>query len=331
MRNEIFILTGEHFDYSCGCSFCTIKKNVKRLLEKQSFNVHIEKLKLDWKRYPMVKTHFNMAIFYQNKVFGDFYFEANKMPIQLKEFAERYFDYVLCASTFIRDAWINSGVKDTMPIINSLGADIGLYNPYNTTKEKGVLKFLSVGNWQHVKEWQDRKGLSIIIEIFKELFTGRKDVELIIKTDQYCPHNYLGENIKLIKQRLTEVAMAELFKSCNVYISAHKGEGFGLGAYQALCTGLDIGATNYSGVTDFLNGRNATLFRYTLIDSIIYSKEKYENEILPQFAEPNREDIKKFMLDAVNGKIVKNRISNFQEYSWYDVVKALIGKISERL
>ncbi len=331
MKNETHILTGEHFDYACGCSFCTIKKNVKRFLEKQGFNVYLEKLRLNWKRYPIVKTHFNMAIFYQNKVFGDFYFEANKMPMQLKDFVERYFDYVLCASTFIRDAWINSGIKDKTLIMNSLGADIGLYNPYNTTKEKKVFRFLSVGNWQHVKEWQDRKGLSITIEIFKALFTGRKDVELIIKTDQNCPCKYLGDNIKLIKQRLTEVAMAELFKSCDVYISAHKGEGFGLGAYQALCTGLDIGATNYSGVTDFLNGCNATLFRYTLIDSIIHPKKEYKDETLPQFAEPNREDIKNFMLNAINGKIIKNTIKDFQKYSWQDKVKNLILNIREQL
>jgi glycosyltransferase involved in cell wall biosynthesis len=139
------------------------------------------------------------------------------------------------------------------------------------------------------------------------LFSGNKDVLLIIKTDEYAPDSLDKENVIIIRDVLPASKMAQLYKSCadnGAYISAHKGEGYGRTVLEALHFGCAIGATGYSGVMDFINAENATIFGYKLINHAIYPKNFYDCYKLPQFASPNAGDIKQFMVDVANN-IVK--------------------------
>ena len=45
--------------------------------------------------------------------------------------------------------------------------------------------------------------------------------------------------------------MLDLIHCCDVYVSLHRAEGFGLGMAEAMKMGKAVIATNYSGNTDF--------------------------------------------------------------------------------
>jgi len=58
--------------------------------------------------------------------------------------------------------------------------------------------------------------------------------------------------------------MADLFHACDVYVSLHRSEGFGLGMAEAMAIGKPVIATGYSGNLDFMNVANSCLVGYRL-------------------------------------------------------------------
>lgn len=231
MINKCIILYYRfHYDPNCFCSYCVNKKGLIKSLQKLGYTVSIEKFNCDWDYFYPAEYHFDYAIAYQNKIFGEFMFEADKMPLKVVEFAETYFDYILCGSKFLYKTWLNSGVDKKFLIPASLGIDTNIFNIKNCLNNMypDTFKFLSIGAWQH-DHWQDRKGFRQLIKIFNKLFANNKKVMLIIKTNSNAPTNMETHNIKIIREKWSDKEMANLYKCCalnGAYVAPHKGEGF---------------------------------------------------------------------------------------------------------
>ena len=56
-----------------------------------------------------------------------------------------------------------------------------------------------------------------------------------------------------------------LTNACDVYISLHRGEGFGLGIAEAMSLGKPVIVTDYSSTTEFCNKGNAILVPYKVV------------------------------------------------------------------
>lgn len=296
------IIFYRHFSIECYCSFCLLKQELIKGLKQEGINIKLKQWNIDWDSWYPVSIHFNMALCYKGKMLGEFFFESNKMPEKIVEFAEKYFDVILCSSKFIKEAWINSGIDKRLIHNSSWIWPIPDYLRFkgNRWYSSDKIQFLMVGNWQHDPSWQDRKGLQQVYDLWCEV--DRKDATLIIKTDKYAPSDLEKDNITVIRDKLSKIEIAQLYSSCQYYISAHKGEGFGRTVLEALYYGCNVGATGYSGVLDFLNEENATLFNYDLINHEIYPKEFYADNQFPKFAQPKAEDIKKFILNPTQRK-----------------------------
>ena len=334
MYNDIILYHSGHYSESCICSFCINRRNIKRALESLGYCVMMDALRCDWDYFYPSKIHFDFALGYQNKVFGEFMFEADRMPLKVVEFAERHFDYIICGSKFLKDTWIRSGVHSNYLIPFDLGIDTSIFTPRKPKNllYPGVFKFTSVGAWQN-EEWQDRKGFIGLIKLFKKVFEDRKDVMLLIKSNMHADMICSKGNVSIINKDIDTEELVNLYRSCAVegaYVHPHKGEGFGRTLLEALCCGCSIGATDYSGPLNFLNSNNATLFRYKLINSNIYNFAHYKDGVLPRFAEVNESDLTKWMLKSVRG-MKKNPQVNLEKYSWSTVVRGLMKSIERRI
>ncbi len=335
MLKDIIVYHSGHFSFDCSCSFCINKAALIDALNKLGYTVGILPFNCDWDYFYPAKIHFDYALMYQNKLFGQFMFEADKMPKKVVEFANTYLDYVICGSDFLSDVWVNSGVSKNYLINTCLGVDTTIFNTKPPTKlhYPDKFKFLVVGNWQHSPLWEDRKGMDIVVKLFTRLFANNPKVNLIIKTDNYAPSFSNMPNVVVIKDKLTDVAMADLYKSCAIngtYLSLHKGEGFGRTALEALCCGCNIGATNFSGVKTFLNSNNATLFNYKLADWHIYPSEFYDNNALPKFAQVDEGQAMTWMKSVVNKKS-KQATINTSEFNWVHIVNELMKKVKNKI
>lgn len=336
MHNDIILYHSQHaYSETCNCSYCVNKKGIIASLQKMGYRVFIDELRCDWDYFYPAQIHFDYAIKYQHKIYGEFMFEATKMPAKLVEFADTYFDYIICASKFLMQSWINSGTDAKYLIHAGLGLNTEVFNTDVCSKKlyPGKFKFLSVGAWQPAG-WQDRKGFEVLIRLFKELFKDNKQVMLIIKTNEAAKQVLSTDNIKIIRDSISEYDIADLYRSCakeGAYIHLHKGEGFGRTLLEALHCGCKIGATGHSGVLDFLNDKNATLFKYKLIETEVYLDSFYKDKRLPMFAQVDEDDVRRWMINVVKQKSTNPNFATRKEHSWDRVVQDLVKQILERL
>lgn len=153
----------------------------------------------------------------------------------------------------------------------------------------------------------ERKNILGTIKAFEMAFGSKSDRILIIRHINKANFpkaferlnaavNKSSCNIILIDGDLDkdgQQGLFQLYRACDVLLSLHRSEGFGLQMYEALKFNLPIIATAYSGNMDFLNEENAHLVPYDLVkvndpDNIYKSKSD-------KWAEPNLESAARFL------------------------------------
>lgn len=162
--------------------------------------------------------------------------------------------------------------------------------------------------------WSDRKNIFFTIKWFFETFADRPDVGLILKTnsgkstliDKRITESVVQGLIKetrkgpfprvhLLHGNLTSEEVASLYHHPRVFgfISATRGEGYGLPLVDAAASGVPVLATNWSGHLEFLKEGLFAGVDYKLKD---IPKNKIDNRIFfegTKWAEVDETDFKK--------------------------------------
>lgn len=107
----------------------------------------------------------------------------------------------------------------------------------------------------------DRKNPFAAIEIFRRAASRHGDARLVLKVSSWGWSPYNDRRLKeaiggdarihLVSEVLSCEEMAELVASCDVYLSPHRCEGFGLVMAGALLAGKQVVMTGWSGNMDF--------------------------------------------------------------------------------
>lgn len=71
-------------------------------------------------------------------------------------------------------------------------------------------------------------------------------------------------NGTLISEDLTRAEMDSLLACCDIYVSLHRSEGFGMGMAEAMALGKPVIATGYGGNTDFMPPGSAAMVGYQI-------------------------------------------------------------------
>ncbi len=103
--------------------------------------------------------------------------------------------------------------------------------------------------------------------------------------------------VQLIADTLSHADLLCLFASCDIYLSLHRSEGFGLGMYEAMRLGKPVVATGWSGNMGFMNESNACLAGYRLVPvrraGPAYSSRGYRTPVF--WAEPSIGDAARWL------------------------------------
>ena len=83
---------------------------------------------------------------------------------------------------------------------------------------------------------------------------------------QRCIEEHRLGNILVIDQYLSRQRILELIAAADVYLSLHRGEGFGIGMLEAMSVGTPVVAANFGGNTDFTTEETAFLVDCELVD-----------------------------------------------------------------
>ena len=129
-----------------------------------------------------------------------------------------------------------------------------------------------------IAEWTVRKGLTETVRAFAAAFGARDQVQLVVKTTPQdrtrrgrprhpfdvgtTPHALaaaLGDvndppRVSLITRTLDDDDIAALHRRGHCYVSLTRGEGWGIGAFDAATRGTPVVTTGWGGHLDYLNG-----------------------------------------------------------------------------
>ena len=142
-----------------------------------------------------------------------------------------------------------------------------------------------------IAEWNERKAPFLTIEAYLQAFTGRDRVLLLVKTSHWDRRASGGNHqlsrtagpgttawslarllaahpdppaIRLITRSLTDDEIAAIHRRGDCYVSLARGEGWGLGAFDAAAAGNPVITTGYGGQLDYL-GDSPQLVRFDLV------------------------------------------------------------------
>ncbi|MGE3854715.1 MAG: glycosyltransferase family 4 protein [Planctomycetota bacterium] len=112
-----------------------------------------------------------------------------------------------------------------------------------------------------------RKDPLASIEAFRQAFADRDDVHLLLKTsrghdvpDAYAMVEAAARNVPrvhLMDRVLPRQNLIALVASCDVLLSLHRSEGFGLGLAEAMAARVPVVATGWSGSEDIVSDATA--------------------------------------------------------------------------
>lgn len=241
---------------------------------------------------------------------GRVFWETDKLPA---EFAVncQLLDEIWTGSEFNANAIKKAGVTKPIFIIPEAidtNINIGEIEPYKI-RNMDDYKFYSIF------EWTDRKNPTALLEAFWMEFEQTQNVSLTIKTyiDNFTPEKKteITTNIRRIKNRLSLARYAPLFLYTNLmdrkqiyrfhssfdcFVSAHRGEGWGIPQMEALFMAKPIISTNCGGIHEYLDDAvDARLIKYQMVPLSGNNRNQQWYQADQEWAEVDKDDLRHAM------------------------------------
>jgi len=211
--------------------------------------------------------------FHQRTLVGSWYWELPTLAPNVREQAERV-DEIWVATRFVADAFRATVTKpvEVMPCVVEPIRDESLVTGDFDLDASKVTYLFGFDAHSTIA----RKNPRAVIRAFAQAFSRaerERDVQLVLKTinlaDLTEARSTIVREIQevggvLIEDDLTASEMGALTSLCDVYVSLHRAEGFGLGMAEAMYFGKPVIATGYSGNLDFMNASNSCLVGYRM-------------------------------------------------------------------
>ena len=245
------------------------------------------------------------------------------------------FDELWVPSKWQRDCTIAQGYpKDKIKVVPE-GVDVHTFYPDETathplTKDK--FTFFVAGRWDY------RKSIKEIIETFIKTFDKSVPVELIISVD----NPFSNDGLKTTEERLKHYGLEDdrikvlhfppreeyirLLKSCNVFVSCARSEGWNLPLIEAMACGVPSIYSDCSGQLEFASGRGIPV---KISHELPVSASTYNhfNENVGNYYEPDFNDLSEKLLmsyekyDTFKKLALVDSKHIREEFSWENIAK----------
>ena len=132
-------------------------------------------------------------------------------------------------------------------------------------------RFLTVTNSHDL----ERYNTQAVIDAFCQAFTGCDDVVLVVKDygatsgdatiRRALTQAQAGGRVEYITAFTDKHELIRLYKSCDAFVSAHRGEGFGMKILDAMACGLPVVTPLFGGPTAYCDARNCFAVDFSLV------------------------------------------------------------------
>lgn len=211
---------------------------------------------------------------------GRVFWETDKLPPDFAAGAQLC-DEIWTGSEFNKQAIIKAGVTKPIHIIpEAIVSEIEPedFEPFITDVDD-TFKFYSIF------EWTERKNPKALLEAYLTEFQGDEDVSLTLKTyvDNFTPDkkreveeavlhikNTLNlekyPRVSLCLELLNREQMYRFHRTFDCFVSAHRGEGWGIPQMEAMLMGKPIISTACGGIHEYLEtGVDSFLVDFTMV------------------------------------------------------------------
>jgi glycosyltransferase involved in cell wall biosynthesis len=219
-------------------------------------------------------------------------YETDRLPAERVAILNRY-DLVLVPSTHNREAFRQSGVRPPIQVIPHIS------RPAHEVRVGGLDSLTDdLFVFYTINTWTARKALPETILAFLETFTAQDRVALVVKTtaeDHVALERSkrglaIGDSrhagttswslarllagrrnpprVHLIAGEVPRQLIDELHTRGNCFLSLARGEGWGLGAFEAAAYGNPVVVTGWGGQVDFLPREYPYCVDYRLVPAV---------------------------------------------------------------
>jgi glycosyltransferase involved in cell wall biosynthesis len=215
---------------------------------------------------------------------GYFYWEADRLPLSWERMINQVDElWVPCelVAEACRKARFKGRIKIVPTPVDYWYHDKQIYIPSNFSQEfrvsDDVFKFYSIF------QWHERKGYRELLQAYYKTFTESDNVLLVLKVNHLGVHGYTKEQIKkdildikrkmnlkfyprvyLSRQIISSEDIEALHNTCDCYVSAHHGEGWGVPVHDAMWASNHIIVTKFGGVTEHLSPKSAQIIDHKI-------------------------------------------------------------------
>lgn len=225
-------------------------------------------------------------------IIGRAFWETDKVPLDFSINLQQC-NEIWTGSEFNKQAMRNAGVtKDIYIIPEAIDADFEPedYTPY-ITENKDDYKFYSIF------EWTERKNPLALLEAFWREFEGVEGVSLTLKTYQVSfgpdKREPIDQQIRKLKAKLNLKNYAPVYmyrqlmdrrqvyrfhRTFDCFVSAHRGEGWGIPQMEAMAMAKPVISTNLGGIHEYMtHKRDGLLVPFTMVpvDNLGYNGQWY--------------------------------------------------------
>ena len=194
-----------------------------------------------------------------------------------------------------------------------------------------------------------RKNPDGCLKAFAKALSDKPNAKLVFKTMRAKQHPddvaklmalaeclHVRDRVVSIDDYIPDADIVSLTNACDVYMSLHRGEGFGLGIAEAMSLGKPVVVTGWSSTTEFCKPDCSMPVSYRLVKT---PKDKIDHPYyatLKEWAEPNIDDAAKclrklyddpvFRLD-MGARAKKSILNQFSVDNFRDSVLKFLDKV----
>ena len=156
-----------------------------------------------------------------------------------------------------------------------------------------------------------RKNPLAAIRAFANAFPGAMDARLVFKTMGARSHTAelaevkreaaelgVADRFTVITEYLPHAELYGLTNACDVYISLHRGEGFGIGMAEAMLMGRPVVATDWSANTEFCRPGSSVPVKYSLAP--VKPSDYFPS--MQEWAEPDIDDAARHLRECYDNR-----------------------------
>lgn len=206
---------------------------------------------------------------------GYWAWELPEFPDAWVEYAQ-FFDEIWCPSEFVR-ASIAPKLRQS---VHAMPHAIGFERPtaaQAALREKFKLptdRLLFLFSYD-LHSYNERKNPRAVLEAYRRAFPTARDVGVVVKVHNHTSHPAefaaLRETVAaipgatLLAATLPRHEVYELQAACDVFVSLHRSEGYGLSVAESMFLGKPAISTNWSGTSEFVDETNGAPVRFSLV------------------------------------------------------------------